>query len=345
MLLYYKLIFYIKEIIFLNNNLLVLMNILVTGGAGFIGSNLCEKLADADGKIICLDNFNDYYDPKIKEKNIRNLIGSPNFTLYRMDILDKEKLEEVFAKHRIDVIIHLAARAGVRPSLSNASLYEAVNVQGTINILECCRKYNIGKLIFASSSSIYGGNKKIPFSEDDIVDRPISPYAATKKAGELICYTYSYQFNISIYCYRFFTVYGPRQRPEMAIHKFTRLITEGKPIEIFGDGTSSRDYTYVDDIVDTITSNLENVKGYEIINLGNSKPVKITELIKLIEKAANKKAQVKYADMQAGDVLATYADILKAKKMLKYNPKTSIEEGINKFMLWYVDSRKNSELF
>ncbi len=321
------------------------MNILVTGGAGFIGSNLCEKLICAGEKIICIDDFNDYYNPKIKEENLRSLESSTNFVLYGLDILDRDRLEEVFAKHRFDMVIHLAARAGVRPSISNASLYEAVNVQGTINILECCRKYSIGKLIFASSSSIYGGNKKIPFSEDDIVDRPISPYAATKKAGELICYTYSHLFNISIYCYRFFTVYGPRQRPEMAIHKFTRLITEEKPIEIFGDGTSSRDYTYVEDIVDVIVSNLENVKGYEIINLGNSNPVKITELIRFIEKAVNKKAQVKFTSTQAGDVPVTYADILKAKKMLKYNPKIQIEEGINKFTAWYVDARKNGKLF
>ncbi|MCL4417312.1 MAG: GDP-mannose 4,6-dehydratase [Actinobacteria bacterium] len=320
------------------------MNILVTGGAGFIGSNLCEKLICADKKIICIDNFNDYYNPKIKEENLINLEGGPNFILYRMDILDREKLEEVFIKHHFDMVIHLAARAGVIPSIFNACLYEEVNVQGTINILECCRKYGIGKFIFASSSSVYGGNKKIPFSEEDNVDRPISPYAATKKAGELICYTYSHLFNISVYCYRFFTVYGPRQRPEMAIYKFTRLITEGKPIEIFGDGTSSRDYTYVEDIVDVIASNLENVKGYEIINLGNSHPVKVTELIEFIEKAANKKAVVKYAGAQAGDVPATYADILKAKKMLKYNPKTRIEEGINKFMAWYINSRKSGEI-
>ena len=321
------------------------MNILVTGGAGFIGSNLCEKLICAGEKIICIDNFNDYYNPKIKEENLRNLEGRANFILYRMDILDREKLKEVFNKHSFDMVIHLAARAGVRPSISNASLYEAVNVQGTINILECCRKYGIGKLIFASSSSVYGGNKKIPFSENDIVDRPISPYAATKKAGELICYTYSHLFNISVYCYRFFTVYGPRQRPEMAIYKFTRLITEEKPIEIFGDGTSSRDYTYVEDIVDVIASNLENVKGYEIINLGNSNPVKVTELIKFIEKAANKKAQVEYGRVQAGDVPVTYADILKAKKMLKYNPKTRIEEGVNKFTAWYTETRKSGKLF
>lgn len=321
------------------------MNILVTGGAGFIGSNLCEKLIDAGEKIICIDNFNDYYNPKIKEENLKNLEGCSNFTLYGMDILDSGKLEEVFSKHCFDMVIHLAARAGVRPSIFNASLYEAVNVQGTINILECCRKYGIGKLIFASSSSVYGGNKKIPFSEDDIVDRPISPYAATKKSGELICYTYSHLFNISVYCYRFFTVYGPRQRPEMAIHKFTKLITEEKPMEIFGDGTSSRDYTYVEDIVDVIASNLENIRGYEIINLGNSSPVKITELIKLIENATNKKAQVRYASVQAGDVPVTYADILKARKMLKYNPKTGIEEGINKFVAWYMDARKSGKLF
>ena len=304
MLLYYKLIFYIKEIIFLDNKITSSYEYSCHRWSRFYRLKFMRETGWCRRKIICIDNFNDYYNPKIKEENLRNLEGSANFILYRMDILDREKLEEVFTKHRFDMVIHLAARAGVRPSISNASLYEAVNVQGTINILECCRKYGIGKLIFASSSSVYGGNKKIPFSEDDIVDRPISPYAATKKAGELICYTYHHLFNISVYCYRFFTVYGPRQRPEMAIHKFTRLVTEEKPIEIFGDGTSSRDYTYVEDIVDVIASNLENVKGYEIINLGNSNLSKSLNLSNLLKKLQIKKHRLNMPACKPGMCLS-----------------------------------------
>lgn len=321
------------------------MNILVTGGAGFIGSNLCEKLISMGKKVICIDNFNDYYNPKIKESNLSSIIDNKNFILYREDILDLKKLNKIFSSNKIDLIIHLAARAGVRPSISNAALYETVNIQGTINLLEKCKEFGISKFIFTSSSSVYGGNKKIPFSEYDNVDHPVSPYAATKKAGELICYTYSHLFKISIFCYRLFTVYGPRQRPEMAIHKFTRNIFNEKLIEIYGDGSSSRDYTYIDDITGAISSNLENINGYEIINLGNSKPVKLTELISIIEETINKKARVNFTDPQPGDVFATYADILKAKKMLKYNPKTNINQGIKKFVTWYIEAKKQDKLF
>jgi len=321
------------------------MHILITGGAGFIGSHLCEKLIDLNHKIICIDNFNNYYNPKIKENNLKNIIDNKNFTLYRLDILNKEKINEIFSAQKINMIIHLAARAGVRPSLSNALLYEAVNVQGTINLLEACKDYGIKKFIFASSSSVYGDNKKVPFSEDDNVDNPISPYAATKKSGELICYTYHYLYGISILCFRLFTVYGPRQRPEMAIHKFTRHILEEKPIEVFGDGTSSRDYTYIDDIIPGIISSLDKINGYEIINLGNSKPINLLKLINLIEKAINRKAVIKYADAQPGDVFTTYADIRKAKKMLKYQPEISIEEGIENFIKWYKKKEEGSSFY
>ncbi|MBM3708023.1 MAG: NAD-dependent epimerase/dehydratase family protein [Actinobacteria bacterium] len=323
------------------------MNILVTGGAGFIGSHICEKLVSCGSNIICIDNFNDYYNPHIKENNISALMENQSvlFTLYREDILNTHALDEIFSKHKIDIVIHLAARAGVRPSINNASLYEQVNVQGTINLLDACRQYSVEKFIFASSSSVYGGNIKIPFSEKDIVDNPVSPYAATKKAAELICYTYFHLFHISISVYRFFTVYGPRQRPEMAIHKFTRRILNNKEIYVYGDGSTSRDYTYIDDITDVILNNLENIKGFEIFNLGNSNPVKISDLINTIEKITAKKAAVNYIDPQAGDMKSTCADILKARKMLKYNPKISIEEGVKKFVEWYIETKNKNKLF
>ncbi len=314
------------------------MNILVTGGAGFIGSHVCEKLLLENNRVICLDNFNDFYNPEIKEKNISQLLKDKRFSLYREDILDKQKLHNIFKKHKIGLVIHLAARAGVRPSINHAGLYAEVNIKGTINMLDCCRIYGVDRFIFASSSSVYGGNNKIPFSETDNVDKPVSPYAATKKAGELICHTYHSLFGISIFCYRFFTVYGPRQRPEMAIHKFTGSLFENKPIEVYGDGSSSRDYTHIDDITDVIINNLETVKGYEIFNLGNSKPVKLLDLIKLLEEITGKKATIKFTDFAKGDVRTTFADILKADKMLKYNPKINIKKGLRDFVEWYKNT-------
>jgi len=311
------------------------MNILITGGAGFIGSHLSERILGLGHRLICVDNFNDYYDPAIKEHNLKNIIDDKNYTLYREDILDSQAMHDIFSAHDIDIVIHLAARAGVRPSLSNAVLYEKVNVEGTINLLENCRERSIDKFIFASSSSVYGGNKKIPFSETDKVDFPVSPYAATKKSGELICYTYHHLYNISVFAFRFFTVYGPRQRPEMAIHKFARKIFNETPIEIYGDGTSSRDYTYIDDIVNGITGSLDLVYGYEVMNLGNSYPVRLSKLVKLIEEKAGKKAIIEYTDMQPGDVFTTYADIGKARELIKYAPGTPIEEGLEYFMDWY----------
>ncbi|MBM3703058.1 MAG: NAD-dependent epimerase/dehydratase family protein [Actinobacteria bacterium] len=316
------------------------MNIVVTGGAGFIGSHLCEKLIDSGLKIICVDNFDNFYSPAIKENNLSGVIGSSYFKLYRSDICSLDRMEEIFSKNSIDMVIHLAARAGVRPSIEKPFLYEKVNILGTMNLLECCKRYNISKFIFASSSSVYGGNKKIPFSEEDNVDLPISPYAATKKAGELICYTYHNLYKISIFCFRLFTVYGPRQRPEMAIHKFTRQIFNGEDIEIYGDGSSSRDYTYIDDIISGILSGLEQIGGFEVINLGNSNTVKLIDLIRLIEITTGGKGQLKFVKNQPGDVFITYADIRKARKMLKYLPKTNIKEGLAKFVKWYKEKRK-----
>jgi len=315
------------------------MNILVTGGAGFIGSHLCEKLIRMGSKVICIDSFDDFYNPAIKEDNISEIAGSKNFRLYRSDITNFNQTEKIFSETDIDMVIHLAARAGVRPSIQNPLLYARVNILGTMNLLECCKKYNILKFIFASSSSVYGGNEKLPFSEEDNVDHPVSPYAATKKAGELICYTYHDLYKISIFCFRFFTVYGPRQRPEMAIHKFTRQILKGENIEIYGDGSSSRDYTYIDDVISGMVNSLDNMKGYEIINLGNSNTIKLIDLVKLIETTTGKKACLKFTGSQPGDVLITCADIGKARKMLKYFPGTDIKEGLIKFIKWYKEKR------
>jgi len=315
------------------------MKILVTGGAGFIGSHLCEKLIDSGSKIICVDNFDEFYEPAIKEDNISDL-AAKDFELYRSDICDPVSMEEIFSKSSIDMVIHMAAKAGVRPSIREPLLYERVNIRGTINLLECCRRHNVSRFIFASSSSVYGGNEKLPFSEEDRVDFPISPYAATKKAGELICHTYNSLYKISVFCFRFFTVYGPRQRPEMAIHKFTRKILNGEDVEIYGDGSSSRDYTYIDDVISGIMNSIEKIKGFEIINLGNSSTVKLLDLVKLIEAAAGRKARMRFIRTQPGEVFMTYANIRKAKKMLEYLPKTNIGEGVDRFIEWYKVKQK-----
>jgi UDP-glucuronate 4-epimerase len=309
--------------------------ILVTGGAGFIGSHVCDKLLELGHKVICLDNFNDYYDPKIKKQNISNNFTNPNFNLEKIDITNFKELEAVFRKYSIKKIIHLAARAGVRPSIKQPMLYFNVNVKGTQNLLELSRINNIKTFIFGSSSSVYGNNKKIPFSEKHKTDNQISPYASSKKCGEILCRSYSELFDMNITCLRFFTVYGPRGRPDMAPFKFTNLISHDKPIEMYGDGTSKRDYTYVADIVNGVIKALEKNYKFEIINLGNSDPIELKKFISVIENTLNKKTKIILRPIPPGDVDITFADISKAKKLLDYDPQTSIEQGIRKFVDWY----------
>ena len=314
--------------------------ILITGAAGFIGSHLSERLLQEGSRIICLDNLDTFYDPQIKRENLKPLLANNNFTMIEGDIRDLKLLTDIFEGNRIDIIVHIAARAGVRPSIKEPLLYYDVNVRGTTNLLEMAKNYHVKKFIFASSSSVYGENKKVPFSEDDNVDYPISPYAATKKAGELISFTYHHLYGIPVNCLRFFTVYGPRQRPEMAIHKFTRLIYEGKSIPVYGDGTSRRDYTYIDDIISGITASVNTELGYEIINLGESKTVKLTELISLIEENLQKKALIEWLPDQPGDVPVTFADIGKARRLLGYTPCIDIKEGAGRFVEWFLKREK-----
>lgn len=309
--------------------------VLVTGGAGFIGSHCVKRLLDDNINVICLDNFNTYYDPAIKRRNISGFLEREEFSLVEGDILDVPLLEDIFSKQRVRAVIHLAARAGVRPSLAEPVLYETVNVVGTLNLLEVARGHGIENFVFGSSSSVYGINKKTPFSEGDRIEHPVSPYATSKRAAELYCYNYSHLYDLPITCLRFFTVYGPRQRPEMAIHKFTRLIDAGEPIPAFGDGSSARDYTYIDDIVSGIMAALARPVAFEIYNLGNSRVTTLTQLITLISTALGKEAKLSWMPAQAGDVPVTFADIGRAQADLDYKPATPIEEGVTKFVDWY----------
>lgn len=308
---------------------------MVTGCAGFIGSHVVDRLLDMGENVAGIDNFDLFYDPRIKMRNIEHNMDNEKFVFYRADIRERSEMEKIFKENKADTIIHLAARAGVRPSIQNPLLYEDVNIRGTLNLLELGKKGNIKKFVFGSSSSIYGVNEKIPFSEEDTVERIISPYAASKRACEIFCYNYHHLYGIPMVCLRFFTVYGPRQRPEMAIHKFTRSIDRGKEIEMYGNGTSRRDYTYISDIVDGIIAALDKKFDFEIINLGNSKVVELKHLIHLIEKNLGKKAKIKKLPDQPGDVPVTYANISRAKKLLGYKPSVSIEEGIERFVQWY----------
>jgi len=311
------------------------MKILVTGGAGFIGSHLIKKLLEENFSAVCVDNFNNYYNPEIKEENVSRFINNSNFKLYREDIRNFEALNKIFEKERFDKVVHLAAMAGVRNSIRYPALYSEVNIQGTINLLELAGKYKIKNFIFASSSSVYGGNTKIPFSESDQVNHPISPYAATKKAGELICHTYHHLYHLNIICLRFFTVYGPSGRPDMAPYKFTGKILAGEEISMFGDGSSQRNYTYIDDITEGIYSALNKDFGYEIINLGGSQLISLKNFISLIENISGRKAKIKQVGEQSGDMPITSADISKAKRLLDYCPKTDIKKGMNIFIDWF----------
>ncbi len=317
------------------------MATLVTGCAGFIGSHVVDRLLSMDKDVIGIDNFDPFYDMSIKMTNIEHNMNNENFVFHMADIREKAEMEKIFNENEIDTLIHLAARAGVRPSIHDPFLYEDVNIRGTINLLELSRDSGIKNFIFGSSSSVYGINEKVPFGEDDAVDKAISPYAATKKACEIFCYTYHHLYGIPITGLRFFTVYGPRQRPEMAIHKFTRSIDQGKVIEMYGDGTSRRDYTYISDIVDGIMAAADRKLGYEIINLGNSNVVELRYLIRLIEENLGKSAIIKKLPDQPGDVPVTYADISKAKKLLGYEPEVLIEKGIENFVNWYKNEAKS----
>jgi UDP-glucuronate 4-epimerase len=312
-------------------------NILITGGAGFIGSHLVDRLlAEGDWHVTVVDDFNNFYRPEIKRENIAAHLSDPGFRLIEADIRDRESLAQAFTGANFDCIVHLAARAGVRPSLEEPELYAETNINGTLNLLQLARAGNVKHFVFGSSSSVYGINAKVPFSEDDHIRQPISPYAATKAAGELLCHTYSHLYGLRCVCLRFFTVYGARQRPDLAIHKFAKLISEGRPIPIFGDGTTRRDYTYVDDIIAGVRAAIDyRASAYEVINLGESRTVELSELIALLEKELQKKAIIDRQPLQPGDVPQTFADITKARTLLNYNPQTPIEEGIRRFIQWF----------
>jgi UDP-glucuronate 4-epimerase len=311
--------------------------ILITGGAGFIGSHLLDGLLqDGNHDIVVVDNFNDFYDPAIKSANIAHHAGGKNLTIYQADIADEKCINEIFSYHHFDCVVHLAARAGVRPSLEIPLAYEETNVRGTYVLLEAARQTKVAQFVFGSSSSVYGINAKVPFAEDDAVWQTISPYAATKLAGEAACYAYSHLYGLRTVCLRFFTVYGARQRPDLAIHKFARLIDEEKPIPVFGDGTTRRDYTYIDDILSGIRAAMEyQGSPFEVFNLGESQTVELGYLIELIEGALGKRAIIDRKPMQAGDVPITFADISKARRLLGYNPQTKIEDGIRRFVDWF----------
>ncbi|HEY1173995.1 MAG TPA: SDR family NAD(P)-dependent oxidoreductase [Verrucomicrobiae bacterium] len=312
------------------------MNFLVTGGAGFIGSHVCERLLQGGHAVWAFDELNDFYSPAIKQSAIRHLQSfAKPFTFVQGDLTDNAAVEEVFASAQIDQVIHLAARAGVRPSLQEPALYQRVNVEGTVNLLEAARKRKVKKITIASSSSVYGVNAKVPFSESDPIFSAISPYAASKLACEALGHVYHHVYGMDVIMLRFFTVYGPRQRPDLAIHKFCRMIHEGKPIPVFGDGSTARDYTYVSDTVDGVLACTQKEFGYDVFNLGESQTVRLDYLIELIEKALGKKAVIDRQPMQAGDVPITYADISKAREKLGYNPHIKIEEGIPRFVEWF----------
>jgi len=316
------------------------VNFLVTGGAGFIGSHVCERLLGAGHAVWAFDDLNNFYDPQIKRRNLRDLqkLAKP-FEFVPGDLVDRAAVEDLFGRVKFDQVIHLAARAGVRPSLAEPALYQRVNVEGTVNVLEAARLHGVKKLTLASSSSVYGVNAKVPFSESDPIFSAISPYAASKLAGEALGHVYHHLYGLDVVMLRFFTVYGPRQRPDLAIHKFAQLISAGKPIPVFGDGRTARDYTYITDIVDGVMACTQKEFGFEIFNLGESQTVALSQLIELLEKALGKKALIDRQPPQPGDVPITFADVAKARAKLGYDPRVRIAEGIPLFVDWF---RKNN---
>lgn len=316
--------------------------ILLTGGAGFIGSHVAEELIRRGTQLSIVDSLDNFYALSRKRLNLQEIQNAGSYEFFEADVRDMDALRKVAERVQPEIVIHLAARAGVRPSIEQPALYESVNVAGTVNLLEIAREFKVPRLVFGSSSSVYGVTNTVPFCEDDLKTRPISPYAATKLAAELMCYTYTHLYGLTTLCLRFFTVYGPRQRPDLAIHKFTALIEAGKPIPVFGDGSMGRDYTYVDDIVSGVVASLEYEPHpklpFEVFNLGNSNPVRLRELIAQLETATGKKARQEPLPDQPGDVPITWANIDKAKRLLGYSPKTSMEQGLRNFVAWYRSS-------
>ena len=313
------------------------MALLVTGAAGFIGCHVVEWFLDRGTEVCGVDLFDDFYDPRIKEANLDRARDHRGFTELRADIRDRAALKSV--PDQVDAVIHLAARAGVRPSIEQPSLYTSVNVDGTVALLEFVRERGIGSFVFASSSSVYGNNEKVPFAEDDRVDRPISPYAATKRAGELLCSSFHHVHGIGVVALRLFTVYGPRQRPDLAIHKFARLLSEERPLPVYGDGSSARDYTYIDDIVLGVGTAVDFLRArpatYEIVNLGGSRTVSLNEMVEVVSSEMGIEAKIQRLPMQPGDVLRTYADVSKARRLLGYDPTTDFRAGVRKFVEWF----------
>jgi len=315
-------------------------HILVTGGAGFIGSHLTRRLLARGDRVTALDDFNDFYDPAKKRQNASEFAAHPEWRLVEGDIRDEALVNRLFAEPAVDRgpfdgVIHLAARAGVRPSLREPILYEDVNCIGTLRLLEAARRHGPKVFIFGSSSSVYGINEKVPFAEDDPVDLPISPYATTKRTGELLCFNYAHLYGLRCSCLRFFTVYGPAQRPEMAIHKFTDLLSRGKAVPLYGDGTTRRDYTYVDDIVDGIVAALDLQPQFEILNLGGAETTALVDLVHMIAAELAVEPRIDYLPEQPGDVPITYADVGKAGRLLGYSPRVPIREGLKRFVAWY----------
>jgi UDP-glucuronate 4-epimerase len=312
--------------------------LLVTGAAGFIGSWFVERLLQGGDEVVGLDNFDPFYDRTIKEGNLAAARGSAAFRLVEGDLRDRAEMFALFGDGAFDAVVHLAAKAGVRPSLADPAGYYATNLIGTSNLLEAMRDAGCRRLVFASSSSVYGNNRKVPFHEDDRVDAPISPYAATKKAGEELCHVYHAVHGFSILALRFFTAYGPRQRPEMAIHAFTRRLFAGESIPVFGDGSMERDFTYIDDVVDGVASALDHVIGnetYDIVNLGESEPIRLSRLVAALEAATGREATVDRREVPPGDVERTFADVSRARRLLRYEPRVGLEEGLRRFVDWY----------
>jgi UDP-glucuronate 4-epimerase len=310
-------------------------HLLVTGGAGFIGSHLTRRLLGRGDRVTVLDDFNDFYAPARKRANVAPFLADPDYRLVEGDIRDAALVDGLFARSPFDGVVHLAARAGVRPSLREPILYEDVNCIGTLRLLEAARHHGPEVFVFGSSSSVYGINEKVPFAEDDPVEQPISPYATTKRTGELLCYNYHHLYGLRCSCLRFFTVYGPRQRPEMAIHKFTDLLARGEQVPLYGDGSSRRDYTYVDDILDGLVAALDLAPGFEILNLGGAETTALKELVELLAAALDVEPRIDYLPEQPGDVPITFADVRKAQRLLGYSPRVPIREGLQRFVAWY----------